>query len=80
LERGAEAGDREGGVRAAGGSAQRGAAGIHAGVLTVSELHDSEPVPQLLGEIRTPLGQVYGDGAYAILVRALNHMADIGMW
>ena len=48
-------------------------------MLTVSEVHDSEPVPQLLGEIRTPLGQVYGDGAYAILVRALNHMAEIGM-
>jgi hypothetical protein len=33
--------------------------------LTRSDVHDSTPVPALLGAIEGDLGRVYGDGAYA---------------
>jgi hypothetical protein len=38
---------------------------ILAGELTRSDVHDSVPVPALLGRIEGDLGRVYGDGAYA---------------
>jgi len=33
--------------------------------LTRSEVHDTVPVPRMLGRIKGRLGRVYGDGAYA---------------
>ena len=38
---------------------------ILAAELTRSEVHDSVPVPGMLGRIEGRLGRVYGDGAYA---------------
>jgi DDE family transposase len=38
---------------------------ILADELTFSDVHDSVPVPAMLGSIEGQLGRVYGDGAYA---------------
>ena len=42
-----------------------GSGRVLAGELTRSDVHDTAPVPAMLGRIKGRLGRVYGDGAYA---------------
>jgi DDE family transposase len=45
--------------------------------LTESRVHDSQQLPSLLGQIRDPLGQVSGDGAYDTPPSSASRALDV---